>query len=113
MDRLYLMADLSFSVLGDSTRRRPRVNAPRSSLSSNLQRSLHLLDSSVAVAPSLFGGGGGVGGIGKIRITSGFIKALLFQLSFDTVPWYIMSGGPIMVILDSYLQGYGLLTIVA
>merc|ERR1719204_2010942 len=58
------MADLSFSVLSDSTRRRAKVNAPRSSLSSNLQKSLHLLDSSVAVAPSLFGGSSGASGVG-------------------------------------------------
>ena len=58
------MADFSFSLLGDSSFRRPKVGAPpRSSLSSNLKKSLHLLDTSVATAPSIFGGGVG-GGVG-------------------------------------------------
>ena len=54
------MADFSFSLLGDSSLRRSKVAAPpRASLSSNLKKSLHLLDTSVATAPSIFGGGGG------------------------------------------------------
>ena len=64
------MADFSFSLLGDASLRRPRVAAPnqRTSLSANLQKSLHLLDNSIAPPPSIFrggvAGGGGGGGIG-------------------------------------------------
>lgn len=61
------MADFSFSILGESTLRRPGMKAPvppRSTFASNLEKSLNLLDSSVAAAPSFRGFSGGNGGIG-------------------------------------------------
>ena len=43
-----------------------------------------------------------------LDLVKGMWGSNVVPFSYISVPWYGMSGGPLLVTLDSYLQGHGL-----